>query len=674
MISAFYRNVIFCYLIGADLNYRREIDGLRAIAIIPVIFFHAGFKVFAGGFVGVDVFFVVSGYLITTIILNDMNSKKFSILTFYERRARRILPALFFMMFCCLPFAWRWLPPDHLIDFCHSLLAVSAFSSNILFCLKSGYFGTKAELVPLLHTWSLSVEEQYYFLFPLFLMVLWKLRKRWIFGSLMTIAIVSLIVAQWGAYNRPSATFFFLPTRGWELAIGALIAFYFLYKREHSEFIKSHKISSEVLGSVGLALICYSILAFNKSTPFPSLYALIPTIGTALIIIFSNSDTVIGRLLSTKSMVGIGLISYSTYLWHQPLFVFSRHISLKEPSGTLLLTLSIASFFIAYLSWRYIEMPFRDRTVISRRAVFSFALFGSLAFAVIGVTGHFNNGFAARYIVSQSILDSFKEHQLLVKCDKNFTGKDIVNSCLVGSDASNAEKIAVFGDSHSISLLPAFDVYGKQNNYSVMHIGLAGCPPLVDVDIAKGFYGTGVCENLSAKELNYVKENNIKKVFLVARWSLYTDGDYDQDMEGYFIVSKSDNSLSRSTSRANFEESLDKTVKAYNMHFAEVNIVLQVPQQDINPKETYYKLSKYSDNDNKLHKLSVSYQKHLNLQQYNRRVIYDIKDKNNNVNIINFDSSLCNESNCYIGEFDRSFYIDSKHLSPSGAMQLVNIQ
>lgn len=210
------------------IKYRREIDGLRAIAVLAVILFHAGFKAFGGGFVGVDVFFVISGYLITTIILSDMSRQKFSIVTFYERRARRILPALFFVMLCCVPFAWMWLRPVDFKSFSESLVAVSAFSSNILFWRESGYFGTASELKPLLHTWSLAVEEQYYVLFPLFLMALWKLRKRRVFGTLLLGGVLSLIAAQWGAYHKPSAAFYLLPTRAWELAMGALIAFYFI--------------------------------------------------------------------------------------------------------------------------------------------------------------------------------------------------------------------------------------------------------------------------------------------------------------------------------------------------------------------------------------------------------------------------------------------------------------
>ncbi len=271
------------------------------------------------------------------------------------------MPALFFVMLCCVPFAWFWLPAKHLQDFGQSLAAVSAFSSNILFWLESGYFGTASELKPLLHTWSLAVEEQYYVLFPMLLMVLWKFHKRKIFATLLVLCATSLIYANWGAYHYPSSTFFLLPSRAWELAIGALIAFYFLYKKEHAQLIARHKKTSEFFGFIGILLITYSIAAFNQSTPFPSAYALIPTIGTALVITFSNSETIIGRLLGIKPLVGIGLISYSAYLWHQPIFVFARHKGLTESNTFVLLMLAVLSIALACFSWRFIEMPFRDK-------------------------------------------------------------------------------------------------------------------------------------------------------------------------------------------------------------------------------------------------------------------------------------------------------------------------
>jgi peptidoglycan/LPS O-acetylase OafA/YrhL len=237
------------------MDYRKEIDGLRALAVLPVILFHAGFETFSGGFVGVDVFFVISGYLITTIILEELEQGKFSIVNFYERRARRILPALFLVMFVCVPFAWFWLLPSDMKDFSQSLVAVSVFASNILFWRESGYFDTAAELKPLLHTWSLAVEEQYYVIFPLFLMLCWKLGKRWILVLLGFIFLTSFAVAQWAAYAKPAAAFYLLPTRGWELLTGAFAAFYFS-QANRREFCKG---LSEFGGWLGVALILYAV-------------------------------------------------------------------------------------------------------------------------------------------------------------------------------------------------------------------------------------------------------------------------------------------------------------------------------------------------------------------------------------------------------------------------------
>jgi peptidoglycan/LPS O-acetylase OafA/YrhL len=228
------------------MEYRREIDGLRALAVLPVILFHAGFTTFSGGFVGVDVFFVISGYLITTIILTELEQGTFSIVNFYERRARRILPALFVMMLACLPFAWFWLLPEDMKDFSQSLLAVSVFASNILFWRESGYFDSAAELKPLLHTWSLAVEEQYYMLFPLFLMATWRFGRRWILGSLIAVALASLALAQWGSLVKPAATFYLLPTRVWELLIGAFAAFYLSHKKQVSGQSVSQSVSQSV--------------------------------------------------------------------------------------------------------------------------------------------------------------------------------------------------------------------------------------------------------------------------------------------------------------------------------------------------------------------------------------------------------------------------------------------
>jgi peptidoglycan/LPS O-acetylase OafA/YrhL len=397
------------------MKYRSEIDGLRSVAVIPVILFHAGFLTFSGGYIGVDVFFVISGYLITTVILSEMEQGTFSIANFYERRARRILPALFLIMLVSLPFAWLWLMPEDIVDFSLSLAAVSSFSSNILFWYKSDYFDIANELKPLLHTWSLAVEEQFYIFFPIFLMLMRRYRKTWIFASIMLIAGISLATAQWGAYTHRVATFYLLPTRVWELAIGAGIAFYFLYRKQTIQTLLSHKFLAEALGLLGLLMIGYSIFAFDEKTPFPSLYALIPTCGAGLIILFSSSQTLVGRLLSAKLLVGIGLISYSAYLWHQPLLAFVRYQGFAQSGSWLLPGLVILTFPLAYLSWRFVEKPFRNKSSFNQKAIFRFALTGSLMFIGIGGIGHFSDGFKQRSVYAQLLIRNYEPDNRLLQ-------------------------------------------------------------------------------------------------------------------------------------------------------------------------------------------------------------------------------------------------------------------
>ena len=377
--------------------YRREIDGLRALAVLPVVFFHAGFKFFNGGFVGVDVFFVLSGYLITSIILHERSQGVFTIAGFYERRARRILPALFLVMLFCSLFSWIWLLPSDFEDFSLSLIATSIFSSNLYFWKSLSYFAGQAELKPLLHTWSLAVEEQYYFLFPPFLLLVLNLGKNWVVAIFFTITLISFGLAEYASSNHVVGNFYLLPTRGWELLIGVLAALYLFYYRE-VDTSDGLKIKEEILSLLGLLMIIFSFFAYSKDTPFPSFYALVPTVGTCLIVIFCLPQTIVGRILALKPVVGIGLISYSLYLWHWPIFAFARYKIPEELNGILPFVLICVSLLLAYISWKYLEAPFRNRKNFNRKKIFSFSLISIIIFSVIGLTVSFNNGFEDYYM------------------------------------------------------------------------------------------------------------------------------------------------------------------------------------------------------------------------------------------------------------------------------------
>ena len=380
------------------MQYRAEIDGLRALAVIPVVLFHAGIVGFGGGFVGVDIFFVISGYLITSIILSDQQKERFTLAGFYERRARRILPALMLVVLLSTIAAWYLLLPTELVDYGKSVASVGVFASNILFWTQSNYFAQTSEFIPLLHTWSLAVEEQFYLVFPVFM--IWTVAstksKRLI--TLVVVGLVSLIFCEWAWRNAPEANFFLAPSRVWELLVGVFCAFYLQQPRLHSSLIKQ-------LGSLaGFLMLIYSIGFYDKTIPFPSLYALVPVLGTALIILFTDKDTLVGRLLSLPFIVGIGLISYSAYLWHQPLFVFARLNSLDELGVPTLLGLSVLAFVMAYISWRWVEKPFRNRNWLSQRQVLWLAALCSLILIGLGLVFVVGGGFNERFVtVANSI-------------------------------------------------------------------------------------------------------------------------------------------------------------------------------------------------------------------------------------------------------------------------------
>lgn len=439
--------------------YRREIDGLRALAVIPVILFHAGFELFSGGFAGVDVFFVISGYLIASIVMSEMAVGHFSIARFYERRARRILPALLLVVAVCVPVAYALLLPSDLKEFGQSLIATMTFSSNILFWSQAGYFEGAAELKPLLHTWSLAVEEQFYLFFPLFMMLSWRWGRSRMVAVLGFLALGSLMLAQWGALNKPIAAFFLLPTRTWELIVGVLVAFYMMRSTATDQI---SLVWRNVASMLGLTLLLVAIFGFDRRTPFPGLYALLPTVGTALLIVYCTPQTLAGKALGSRVMVGVGLISYSAYLWHQPLFAFAKHAGLHGHYPFQYGGLSVLALIFAYVSWRFVELPFRQRQWFSRRQVTNYGLTGCMVVTALGVVAHTSNGFIDhlkpedRYLASISPVrqgeyvrkrfDSL-QHASFSKEDKRLKvlvigdsfAKDLVNAIYEGPLASRMQ-------------------------------------------------------------------------------------------------------------------------------------------------------------------------------------------------------------------------------------------
>ena len=366
--------------------YRDEIDGLRAIAVLSVVFYHAGFSYFSGGFVGVDIFFVISGYLIGNIILKEILSTRFSFLNFYNRRARRLLPVLLFIILFSNIFAFIFLSMSELSEYLKSSLSGIFFYSNFFFWKNAPYFSIGSELKPLLHLWSLSIEEQFYIVFPFLMIFLIKYKTNVIYFILILFFFLSLGLSEWGSDAHKVANFYLPFTRAWEILIGVITALYL--NNNNTKYSQKIRDTIVIISLIGIAL---SFLLFNNNTPVPSSIILIPTISTMLIIIFLNKECIIYKALSYKPLVCIGLMSYSIYLWHQPIFAFSKYfiaeINLLVSAILILLTL-----FFSLISWKYIEIIFRNKNKINNK---KFILIGTVAIIFLTLNGmsfiYFNN-------------------------------------------------------------------------------------------------------------------------------------------------------------------------------------------------------------------------------------------------------------------------------------------
>lgn len=494
------------------MKYRPEIDGLRAVAVLPVILFHAGFETFSGGYVGVDVFFVISGYLITGIIVEEIEKGTFSLGHFYERRARRILPALFLVMLCCIPFAWKWMLPDQFKDFGQSLVAVSIFASNVLFWHESGYFSHGAEEKPLLHTWSLAVEEQFYLIFPLLLLILWRLGRFRIVCAIGLVAALSLLFSEWASRAYPVANFYLAPSRVWELFAGSLCVF---FHRQYGGY------RNDFLALSGILLVAVSIFLFTESTRFPSFLAVVPVLGTMLIILFADAETRTAQLLSSRILVGIGLVSYSAYLWHQPLFAFARIRSIHSPDPVLFGILAIASFALAYLSWKYVERPFRAPK--SDRQMKRTYLFGGIAcigavFISIGSAIHFGNSAEIR---ANANGDTFKDLRVAEKLVINYGLNEICDGAAPGTPSCQTgpkPEIAILGDSYAMHLIDAFKAADQQR--SLIQLTKSSCPPLSgrDEDMATIINKrlSGDCASFIQRSIKFIEESESIRTVVVS--------------------------------------------------------------------------------------------------------------------------------------------------------------
>lgn len=509
------------------MRYRADIDGLRAIAVLPVVFFHAGIAGFTGGFVGVDVFFVISGYLITGIIQDELNQGRFSLGGFYERRFRRIIPALGFVMLLTTIAAWLLFLPAFLEDYGKSLVAVGTFTSNIYFWKYSGYFESSALLRPLLHTWSLAVEEQFYIVMPLAMLLLTWLHRKWRLALFIATALISLGLSIYATSVAPTANFFLLPTRSWELLIGSILA---IAKCE----ARVRPFGNSVIGIGGILLIAAPVYFYSETTSFPGLTALAPCLGAALVIYSGGArGSVAARLLSVRALVFIGRISYSLYLIHWPVTVFARYLTLREPGFMDAIAIVTVSGALAIFSWHFVEGPFRSDIFRGYRYV---TILGSLsamaAFACIGYNIVANLGFPDRFpdfrngvqarsegssplvLPNGSVIEStqsWRNGTCFFEDDRSFeTWRP--ERCLLTADGG--EKTLLWGDSFAAHYAPGIIANASSIEETIYQYTQAGCPPV----FLYYSYARPGCHDFNKNVLEIIRQLRVTQVVLSGRW------------------------------------------------------------------------------------------------------------------------------------------------------------
>lgn len=503
-----------------DMRYRGEIDGLRAIAVIPVILFHAGMESVRSGFVGVDVFFVISGYLITSILIDEKRKGQLTLAGFYERRARRILPALYLVMLASVPFALAWMSPADLKSYSQSLAAVPLYLSNVLFWKTSGYFDVASELKPFLHTWSLAVEEQYYLLYPACLLLLWKKGIALTHARVLMVAGLCLAGALAIGTIDENAAFYLLPARAWELLIGVHAACLLDARdREPASTAKS------LAALTGLAAILITMSGHLSGMLSNQGQVIIAVSGTWLLIVHADETNRVGRLLNLRPLVGIGLISYSAYLWHQPLFALARHYALGEPAWQVMLLLSMAALVLAWLSWRYVEAPYRSRDRFTRRQILLHASTATLALCLMGMAGHVTNGFLQQVTTPEQrrAIATATSSPERTRCHQSKARQVLpADACIYGTAPPSW---AVIGDSHAVELAYALAQRLAREGHGLQHFSFSNCVPAYGRPKSASQVP---CNEWTERAVEYVaNDRGIKTVVISYRFAAVLEGEHE---------------------------------------------------------------------------------------------------------------------------------------------------
>jgi len=640
------------------IKYRSDIDGLRAVAVLLVLLFHADCG-FSGGYIGVDVFFVISGFLITGLIIKNQQREQFSLAMFWGRRIKRIVPAAFVVVVVTLlAGAWILLPEDY-EQLAESTIYQQLMLANHFFYQNLNYFDGPSETKALLHTWSLAVEEQFYLVFPLLLMFLRRYSNRMAASILAALAILSFVYSHWATSNAPSAAFFLLPSRMWELLVGALLVYAPQPKSKSQQW-------QECASLVGIIGILAAGLLFDATTPFPGTAALVPCFATALIIYSSvHTQTKIGRLLSHKGIVFIGLISYSLYLWHWPILALLRYNTNQPLSTTTQFAALGLSFLCGWLSWKYIETPFRrgfQNIKLRRTLTISAACATVLIIASVWIDHSKGLVWRLPAEVYQLIQDNEVPERFRSNTEQVKTG----DLPLLGSVDNSQQPIdfLVWGDSHAMAIGTLMEDLATEHQLHGRIAARSAIAPLVNTWRNATRDAAPIWND---EVLKYIKRYKIKNLILVSRWAVGIEGNYDGDL-ATLISDQQTTSKTPSDARQVFQRRLHETLQKLSSSVQRVFLIEQVPYQTLNPEHEVVRAALNGEDI----PVGVTRETHQQRQLHAHAIMQQVTAKFENVFLLDPSEYCFDEHNQSIITVSRGvLYADNDHVSPRGAEVLL---
>ena len=663
-------------------KYRADIDGLRAIAVLSIVFFHAFPHALGGGFIGVDIFFVISGFLISTIIFSSLQQNRFSLIDFYSRRIKRIFPALILVLTACYLFGWFALLAPEYTQLGKHIAGGASFISNFIFLKESGYFDNSADTKPLLHLWSLAVEEQFYIVWPLILWLAWKQRINML-TIIIVVAIISFALNVGNVQHRTARVFFSPQTRFWELLAGSALAhaslcqqniFLMLKHKFHLWFgstihtqvpAKINHALTNVQSILGTLMILIGVIAVNKGRIFPGWWALLPVVGSMLVISAGMQAWINHKVLSSRILVWFGLISFPLYLWHWPLLAFARIMEEKTPSGVIRLIAVLISIILAWLTYLFIERPIRKGKhgkVLAAVLLLIMTLIGA-----VGYHSMYNKGFVDRYRLLEKRSASFEwpEHMNhTADCISKF-GPEYSQYCLI-DDIRKSPEILLIGDSNANHLYLGLNIATKGKN--LLNLGRGACLPFLGVSTRLA-QGEVHCESVMTETLSYaITTDSIKTVVLSMQGPAYINN--QQTLSEGSIGLHSLDDLNQMDTKVIFESGMRKTLQLLINANKTIVFVISIPRLDFSPMACVdvrpLRIT------HKSIKLSCRFNREVfdkDSQEY-RKLVFSVLKDFPKVRVFDAASELCDDSVCWAIKDGKILYRDELHLSVQGSKYL----